>query len=99
MRDYQFTDRAERDMRTAREWYKQYSPVLANLFLDAVRLVIDAAREHPGRFPEVYRGVRATRCHRFPYRVYFKATDERIVVLAVYHTARDAQGWNDPERE
>jgi hypothetical protein len=38
-------------------------------------------------------------CERFPYRVYFEAFDDRIDVLAVYHTARDDAAWDAPGRE
>ena len=96
---YDLSERAVRDLASARDWYDEKAIDLGDRFLDAALLAIRAARERPSSFPEVRSGVRAVRCRKFPYRVYFEVADNRLVVLAVYHTARDPQRWEDLSRE
>ena len=98
MRSYDLTLRALRDMHSARDWYDQASIDLGNRFIDAVLAAVRTARERPESCPLIRSGVRAVRCRRFPYRVYFETEENRIVVLAVYHTARDPRRWDDPLR-
>ena len=99
MLDYDLTERAVRDIASARDWYDRRDIKLGNRFIDATLSAIRVARENPDICPEVRTGVRAVRCKTFPYRVYFESAPDRIVVLAVYHTARDPQAWDDPLRE
>ena len=62
--------------------------------LDAVAV----ARERPESCPAVGGRTRAIRCRRFPYRVYFRVEPDRILILAVYHTAREPDRWDDGSR-
>ena len=99
MRGYEFTERAARDFANAREWYDQRSVSLGRRFVEDVVLAIRAARERPESFPIVRNGIRANRCKKFPYRVYFETLNDRIVLLAIYHTARNPERWDDPTRD
>ena len=98
IRPFAFSDRAERDLERAREWYDRQGADLGNRFIDSVVVAIGVARENPGSCPVVRKGVRAIRCKRFPYRVYFELQGDRVVAAAVYHTARNPRLWNDPDR-
>ena len=42
-------------------------------------------RELPSQFPNVAGEVRRALLHTFPYAVYFRASDQAVVVLAVLH--------------
>ena len=98
MRSYDLTRRVLRDLSAARDYYDQSSIELGNRFIDAVLAAVKFAREQPEACPVVRGGVRAVRCRRFPYRVYFETEPSRVVVLAVYHTARDPDRWDDQSR-
>jgi plasmid stabilization system protein ParE len=97
--DYHFTRRAVRDIASARAWYEGHSIDLGNRFVDSLLVAIRKAREHPARFTEVASGIRAIGCIGFPYRVYYEVRPDRIVIRAVYHTARDPDRWDDEDRE
>jgi len=99
MRDYDLSERAKRDVAAAIDWYAQVSDHLANEFFDDFLLALRVARERPMSCPQFRDEVRTLRCRRFPYRVYFVPLEERIDVLAVYHTARNPDLWDDPGRE
>ena len=99
MRGYELTERAIRDIRSAREWYDRENVDLGNRFVDSVLAAVRAARERPTSFAEVEDGARRVLCDRFPFHVYFEVTrDDRIRVLAVYHASRDPQQWSDVDR-
>lgn len=99
MRGYELTERAVRDLQTARDWYDRQSVDLGNRFIDAVLAAIRIARERPYSLPEIEDGARRVRCDRFPFHVYFEVlSDNRIRVLAVYHTSRDPNRWDDINR-
>src|SRR5205809_6844117 len=98
MLDYEFSERAIRDITSNRDWYDKRQSDLGNRFFDDVLMTIRFAREHPYACPETSPAIRATRCRRFPYQVYFEIQLNGIFILAVYHTARDPTRWNDPLR-
>jgi len=100
MRGYELSERAAEDLDAAQGWYKSQGGVdLARRFYDDIALALRVARERPMSCPAFQGRVRTVRCSRFPYRIYFIPFDSRIDVLAVYHTARDPDAWNDPNRE
>lgn len=82
----------------ARGWYDRRGPGLGDRFVDAVLAAVQSACDRPKSFPAAASGVRAVRCKRFPFRVYYAVRNDRIDVLAVYHTARNPRLWNDPNR-
>jgi len=99
MRDYDLSRRAIRDISAARRWYDERGSRLGDRFLNAVLTAIGKAREYPLRPAEVLPGVRSIGCRRFPYRVYYVTLEDRIIIRAVYHSARDPDRWDDPDRE
>ena len=99
MLPYEFSERAERDLRNARVYYDRESVDLGNRFIDYVLLAIRAARERPESFPRIRRNVHTVRCNVFPYRIYFQGLPDRIRVLAIYHTARNPKLWDDEGRD
>jgi toxin ParE1/3/4 len=48
---------------------------------------------NPDAFPEVFRGIRKAVVKRFPYCIYFRARGDIVVVLAVFHSARNPVFW------
>jgi plasmid stabilization system protein ParE len=94
MLPYEFDPQAIDDIATARDWYEEQRPNLGEKFFDQVLRTIRGIREHPMAAPEVEPGIRATRCGKYPYRLYFRIINNQIQVLAVYHTARDPKRWN-----
>ena len=99
MHDYDFSRRAVRDIVSARHWYDRQRRDLGNRFLDSVLLAIREAREHPLRWAELRPGIRSVKCAGFPYRVYYEVQNEKIIIRAVYHLARDPELWDDPRRQ
>ena len=82
---------AQQDIREARLWYRKISPALADDFLVQLRRTITLAQEYPLGFQVVHRTFRRIPLHRFPYGLFYQADEQRIVIVAVLHQARDRE--------
>jgi len=86
---------AEAELADAFDWYERRIPGLGEHFLAAVNAVLDSILSHPNQHPFVYKTVRRALTRRFPYQVLFVAEQDVIVVIAVFHGARDPKAWQD----
>ena len=89
---------AQRDTRQARQWYMAKDRDLGGRFLSDVKGTVAKAAAFPEAFPEAEPEIRWVLCENFPYKVFYTIEQEQIVILAVYHTSRDPERWNDPSR-
>jgi plasmid stabilization system protein ParE len=89
---------AEADLEDAARWYEDERAGLSERFLSDVDRAIARIRERPFEFPAVSGGVRRALLHTFPYAVYFRASDEAVVVLAVLHLRRNPKVWRGRAR-
>ncbi len=101
----EFTHRATNEFNDACDWYEQYSPQVAEKWLDAVSQMLDRLESDPSRFPrasdagvldiplqECYLGAGRRYTHRFVYAV---RPDRVVVVYAIRHLAQDALSAED----
>lgn len=86
---------AKCDIRDARKWYRKISPLLGNDFVAAVEAAIDAAKQHPAAYQLVFRSFRRVLLHRFPYSLFYELRDDRLIVVAVLHQARDPEALHN----
>jgi plasmid stabilization system protein ParE len=84
---------AEADLENAAQWYDEERPGLAQRFLKDVDRSFVRLRERPLQFPVVAGDVRRALLRTFPYAIYFRVSDEMIVVLAVLHLRRNPKIW------
>jgi plasmid stabilization system protein ParE len=83
--------RAEFD--AAADWYEQQRAGLGVDFVARVREVLDRIAANPQLHAAVYGDVRKGVVRRFPYVVLYKEEAGEVVVIAVFHTARDPSIW------
>jgi len=84
---------AEADLQEAYDWYEERERGLGAEFLRRVDSCIQLICRHPEMYPAVYMDARQGVIRRFPYAVlYFREADD-IVVIAVFHAARDPKVW------
>jgi plasmid stabilization system protein ParE len=84
---------AEADLENAAQWYDEERPGLAQRFLKDVDRSFVRLRERPLQFSMVAGDVRRPLLHTFPYAIYFRLSDEMIVVLALLHLRRNPKIW------
>ncbi|MBX6315333.1 MAG: type II toxin-antitoxin system RelE/ParE family toxin [Isosphaeraceae bacterium] len=78
--------RAEYD--AAADWYEQQKPGLGVDFT-----VLNRIAANPQLHAAVYGDVRKARVSRFPYVVPYREEPGEVIVIAVFHTARDPSIW------
>jgi len=84
-----FLPAVEEDIRMGQAWYEEKSPGQGEAF---VRAFYDCARElthHRRRWQKVHRDFRRCLLHRFPYALYYRVMDDGVIVVGVFHCARD----------
>lgn len=62
-------------------------------FVAEVRAVLATIAGQPDRYPLASGDLREAEVSRFPYCVYYRVRPGRVVVIAVFHTARDPAIW------
>lgn len=87
-----------RDLAAAFEYFEEQSQGLGEEFLAGVDSAFDAIECYPEMFSRIQGEVRRALVSRFPYAVFYRVEVERVVVLAVLHTARDPKLWPGSRR-
>lgn len=76
-------------------WYESKRLGLALEFMTEIDLCVSLAAQHPFQYAIIREDIRRVVANRFPYSIYFRAEEHRIVVLAVFHGSRDPAIWLD----
>jgi plasmid stabilization system protein ParE len=84
---------AENDFEESFDWYFERSEEAAIAFSDEVEAALAVIATDPMRFASIDRQHRECRLDRFPFRVVFRITTDRIQVIAVAHTKRQRFYW------
>ena len=84
---------AELDIKDAYAWYEERSPGLGAQFVVEIDESLVLIAREPEMYQKVHRSLRRALIHRFPYGIFYTAETNRIVVLAVMHTARHPSKW------
>lgn len=92
-RDFIVTPDAEADLAEAKAWYDGRQDGLGTELIEAVDEAFALVQKLPLLSRPVYRDLRRVLVRRFPYAVIYRVADDRITVVAVYHTSRDPRGW------
>jgi len=84
---------AETEVLDARGWYEEQQPGLGGAFAAEVDTALARIAQTPLAYPRVQGETRRALVRRFPYAIYFHATADEIVVLAVIHGRRHPHRW------
>ncbi len=82
---------AENEFLDAIDWYNEAREGLGDEFKIAVETMLAQISRQPERFAATRLDSRRAVMSRFPYTIHFWIEPERIVVLAVFHGARDPE--------
>ena len=84
---------AQADFDDAADWYQTCRSGQGARFVAAVRKILADIQVMPSAHPVVHAEIREALVPRYPYAIYYQVEPGRIVVLAVFHTARDPAEW------
>jgi len=93
MRPLIFRRQARHEHDEAGDWYEKERAGLGVEFLAEIDRLLQRIAGNPEQFPMLYRDVRKAVAHRFPYCLYFRERNHSIVVMAVFHSARNPAVW------
>ena len=77
----------------AAERFEAQRPILGVQFIAEIERCVSIAAEKPHAYAVVRQDIRRVTARRFPYSIYYRAEQSRIVVLAVFHGSRDPAIW------
>ena len=70
-------------------WYEAKSPGLGEEFLRVFYACTSEIPRNPLLYPKVYSEFRRRLLRRFPYAIYFMIKEDQVVVIGLFHCARD----------
>ena len=81
--------RAETDLREARNWYESQRAGLGAEFLAEIDATIQVLVRDPQRHTVYYRSFRRVLARRFPYKLFYRVEDDRVIIFRILHVRRD----------
>jgi plasmid stabilization system protein ParE len=84
---------AEQDIEEAADWYEQQRSGLGNDFLDEVMRTFSKISAQPALYPTLHRDTHRALTLRFPFGVFYRVQDSKVVVIAVLHGSRSPRRW------
>jgi plasmid stabilization system protein ParE len=84
---------AFREVEEAQAWYEERSMLAASAFLHELSLALRRLRESPQRYPVGPVGTRRVLLDRFPFTIYFRNTEDVVIIVAVAHQKRRPGYW------
>jgi toxin ParE1/3/4 len=88
---------AETDLREAKDWYESQRAGLGDEFIAEIEAALRALVRDPQRYTVYYRGFRRLFVRRFPYKLFYRLEDDRVIVSRILHARRDHPQFLRPE--
>lgn len=82
---------AEQDLDDAFAWYEEKRQGLGHDFLLQINAGLRLLERSPLIFAEQYKGIRRHLIRRFPYKIFYRVDDRKVIVLAAIYGGRDPQ--------
>lgn len=85
---------ARHEVREAREWYYERSPLSATAFAHAVDTAVSRIARDPTHCPLAEHTTRKLVLQQFPFNLYYLPRESEIVIVAVAHQRRRPGYWS-----
>ncbi len=95
MKAVRFESAARQELDRAVDYYERQSPGLGSRFIDRVMEAVGIVGRHPSLFAVTDGPYRCKLIRSFPYALYYREKDDRVVVLAVAHASRKPGYWQE----
>lgn len=86
---------AEVDFDKSFEFYFEDSPKVADTFFKQINHSFENIIQNPNSFPIAYKDARKYIVKKFPFVIYFRIADDIIQIIAIFHTSRNPEIWNE----
>ena len=91
----ELSDEAEVDFDKSYEFYFEDSPKVADSYFKQMNISFENINHNPKSFSIVHKHVRKYVVKKFPFVVYYRIVDTIIQVIAIFHTSRNPEIWNE----
>jgi plasmid stabilization system protein ParE len=88
-----YTEEADGDVAEAYGWYESHEPGLGEDFLRCVEACVLTVQRHPQLYPVAVDEFRRALVRRFPFEIFYEATDDALVIYSVFHCSQDPEKW------
>lgn len=85
---------ARAELRAARNWYFERSPLSAIAFAETFDRSISRISDTPNSFPPSDHDTRKFIVQRFPFNIFYRTGETEIVIVAVAHQKRRPGYWS-----
>ncbi len=84
---------ARAELRNARKWYYERSPLSATAFAHAVDNAVSQIQSAPNSFSLADHGTRKFVLQRFPFNIFYRPRETDVVIIAAAHQKRRPGYW------
>jgi len=84
---------AELDVLDVFSWYESEQFGLGKRFLIEIENVIIYFRTNPLLYRKIYKNIRRSLLHKFPYGIYFIVEETSVQIISVTHLSRHPKNW------
>ena len=95
MREVTVDPAALLDVIGAAEFYERERPGLGKIFRKFVKDAFLKISKQPQLYAYIMKPYRGYHMEKFPYTVYFRETENKLHILAVFHQRRHPDFWKD----
>ncbi len=85
---------SHRDFDESFDWYGSKSPEVAVRFTNAINEALAEVGREPERFARIDERHRERLVKKFPFRIFYRITNNRVVVVAIAHAKRNPSYWH-----
>lgn len=93
--EIELSNEAEEDFDKAYNYYFQESERVANNFYYKTDKSFKALIQNPFGYQKVYKDVRRFVMKKFPFVIYYRIKGIFVKIIAIFHTSRNPQIWQD----
>jgi plasmid stabilization system protein ParE len=94
----QLSDKAEKDFDEAYEAYEYYASIsesAADKFYETVNDNLHTIKQSPETYQKFHKDVHRFVITNFPFIIYYQIRELIIRVIAIFHTSRNPENWQD----
>ena len=89
------SEEAETDFEESYKYYFEVSPEVADAFFKIINLSLEDIKRNPLIFPVAHEIIRKYVVKKFPFVIYYQIDNSKIKVIAIFHTSRNPEIWNE----
>ena len=95
----EISEEAENDFDNSYEFYYYDSLKIADTFFQHINISLENIKRTPLSFPEVHKNLRKYTVKKFSFVIYYQVAVYTIKVIAIFHTNRNPEVWNERVEE